>query len=127
MNEEDPLETRRNTDWALCCLCQVNSKELRSPHTKVCWQGAYRTLEDDLTHFDTEKVPLPLGLNLKCLDDGSGIASTLLKNKAAYHNGCRSLIRPLIVKRELQKRYKDNEDKEAPVSPKKTIKFQCHS
>ena len=29
-----------------------------------------------------------LGVNLQCLDDGSVIASTVLKNEAKYHNGC---------------------------------------
>ena len=38
-------------------------------------------------------VPLPLGVNLQCLNDGSGIANTLLTNNASYHNGCRGRFR----------------------------------
>ena len=50
---------------------------------------AIQTLEDDLFCFVLNDFPLPLGANLERLDDGSGIANTLLKREAKYHNGCR--------------------------------------
>ena len=44
-------------------------------------------------------VPLPFGVNLQCLNNGSGIANTLLTNNASYHNGCQGRFRSHIVQR----------------------------
>ena len=106
MNVDNPLVTRTESDWALCCLCQVDSskKDLRCPFNKEYLHKAYETLADDLKNFVENYVPLPLGVTLECVDDGSGIANTLLKNKAKYHNRCRSLFRSYMVERELHKR-----------------------
>ena len=115
-----PFLRRLRTDWELCCLCQEESRrDLRCPYNKECHHKAYGTLENDLKNFVANDVPLPLGVNLECLDDGSGIAQTLLKNKAKYHNGCRSLFRCNMMERELNKR-KQEDNKETIVSPKKT-------
>ena len=125
MNVGNPLVTRTDTDWTLCCLCQDHSdkKDLRCPFNKECHHKAYETLADDLKNFVTNDVLLPLGVNLECLDDGSGVASTLLKNKAKYHNRCRSLFRSYMVERELRKREKTESEEE--TSPKKTRLSLC--
>ena len=110
MSEEHPFDhpavTRKDTDWTMCCLCQEtsNSKDMRSPYKKECYHKAYNTLENDFKMFVVNAVPLPLGVTLACLDDGSGIANTLLKNNAKYHNGCRGHFRSHIVQRALGKR-----------------------
>ena len=124
MSAENPSITRQRTDWELCCLCQeVSSKDLRCPYNKKCHHKAYATLENDLKNFVENDVPLPLGVNLEIFDDGSGIANTLLKNKAKYHNGCRSLFRGYMIERVLSKR-KQQDNEETIVSPKKnTFKF----
>lgn len=122
---DQPLVARKDTDWSLCCLCQLqdksNTKDLRYPYKKDCYHTAYQTLEDDLNKFVKNVVPLPLGVNLECLDDGSGIANTLLNNKATYHHGCRGSFRSHIVKRALDKRTREESDnEEASFSPIKT-------
>ena len=88
---------------------------------KECHHDAYKTLESDLNNFVQNDIPLCLGVNLQCLDDGSGIASTLLKNQAKYHNGCRSHFCPLVVQCELDRRTREIlDEEEETVSPKKT-------
>lgn len=117
---DDPLASGRTFDWALCCLCQAKSrKDLRQPYKKECHHPAYDALENDIKTFTENSIPLPLGLSLADLDDGTGIASTLLNNQAKYHNACRSRFRPLMVQRELEKRTRDSDEKATP-SPKKT-------
>lgn len=60
---DHPFVTRKDTDWALCCLCQDKSnKDLRCPYKKECYHNAYQTLEDDLKYFVENDVPLPLGV-----------------------------------------------------------------
>ena len=76
MSEGNPLittETGALRDWTLCCLCQERTKkDLRCPFKKDCHHKAYQSLEDDLRSFVENDAPLPLGLNLKDVDDGSG-------------------------------------------------------
>ena len=47
-----------------------------------------------------------LGVNLQCLNDGSGIANTLLTNNASYHNRCWGRFRSHIEQRAKAKRTK---------------------
>ena len=76
---ERPLVTRKDTDWEWCCLCQNKSKiYLRCPYKKECYHEAYQALEDDMNNFFEHDVPLSLGMNLQCLNDGSGIPNTLI-------------------------------------------------
>jgi len=56
---------------------------------------------------------------LQCLDDGSGIASTMLKNEAKYHNGCRGHFHSHSLQRAVEKCAREHLDGEA-FSPKKT-------
>ena len=64
------------------------TKDLRCPYKQERYHNSYQTLEDELNRFVENDIPLPLGVNLECLNDGSGIPKTLLKNQAKYHNGC---------------------------------------
>ncbi len=117
--EEDPFHTRKSTDWKICCLCQeCTSADLRHPYRRKQDHIGYQGLEKDLNTFVEHNLPLPLALTLECLNDGSGIATTLLMNEAKYHNGCRSLFRMYMAERELDKRQRC--DEEPVVSPKKT-------
>ena len=123
MSDIDPFEYPKwkEIDWTLCCLCQKKSAtELRCPYKKVCYHNAYQTLEDDLKNFVENDVPLLFGVNLECINDGSGIANTLLKNEAKYHHGCRGCFRSHIVQRALDKRAREESDSEDIFSPKKT-------
>jgi len=131
MDDEDPFEipcnTRQDTDWALCCLCQEKAgKDLRHPYKKKCYHAAYQTLEDKLKAFVDNGIHLPLGVNLQCLDDGSGIASTMLKNEAKYHNGCREHLRSHNLQRAVVKRSRKDSD-DVAFSPKKLVLVLVHS
>ena len=119
---ERPLVLREDTDRALCCLCQNKSKkDLRCPYKKECYHEAYQALEDDMNNCIEHNVPLSLVVNLQCLNDGSGIANTLLTNNASYHNGYRGRFRSHIVQRAIAKRTKEGSgSEEGSFSPKKT-------
>ena len=100
-------------------MLYVSSKDLRCPYNKKCHHKAYATLENYLENFVENDVPLPLGMSLEILDDGSVIANTLLKNKAKYHIGYRSLFHGYMMERVLSKR-KQQDNEETIASPKKT-------
>ena len=83
MSSQNPFITRTATDWRLCCLCQKQSRDqLQKPYTQARWHSVYEGLETDLRNFAANDIPFPPGLHLGCLDDGSGISNTLLKNNA---------------------------------------------
>ena len=93
---------------------------MRCPYKKECYHETYQALEDDMNNCIEYDVPLPLGVNLQCLNDGSGIANTLLTDNASYHNGCRGRFRSHIVQRAIAKKTNEGSDsEEGSFSPKK--------
>ena len=95
MTDSTVLSLSKVTDWQKCCLCQtVKGEELKSPPSR------YEVTEDrDGYAMIARNVPLfkeinqlPIILDPKRLDDGDGIAETLRKNKAVYHQSCRLLF-----------------------------------
>ena len=83
------------TDWQKCCLCQTEKgKELISPPSR------YEVREDrDGYAMIARNVPLfkdinqlPIVLDPRRLDEGDGIAETLRKNDAKYHQSCRLMF-----------------------------------
>ena len=76
------------TDYDMCSLCQKNTCEKLQCPAK--WQGVgYKSLADDICEF--EKLgKIPMKLDISRLNDGSGIESTLRKNKASWHKSCRA-------------------------------------
>lgn len=82
------IHSKSLKERSLCCPCQEQSNnDLRCPYKKECYHSVYHTLENDLKRFVDKNIPLPLGMNMECVDDGSGVVRTLLKNEAKYHNG----------------------------------------
>jgi hypothetical protein len=114
--------------WTRCCFCQtiLTSLELRHPYKENRHHHAYDSIEDDVNNFIFNSLPLPCNVKPADLNDGSGIANTLLRNQARYHKHCRQKIYFRNVdqqakqerKRELEPREKENEI--PSVSPKKT-------
>ena len=104
----DPFETRSGTNYELCWICQDKnedklsnpSKSYHSSHAR----SAYATLESHVMNFINNDVPLPKGLKIQYINDGSGISSTLMKNEAKQHAKCRALLLPEKVERQLRKR-----------------------
>ena len=100
-------------DWNLCLLCQDdNEEQLQCPaDSKRSNIGAgYVTLSENLIKFN-EIGCLPKSVNLNALDDGTGIANTLVQNHAKYHKSCYLRYNSTMLKR-VQKQQLDEEDKQ---------------
>ena len=70
MSDENTLSKRRGIDWEWCGLCQQKSnKDLQCPYKMEL--KAFQTLEKDLISFAEASIPLPLGVTLERLNDGS--------------------------------------------------------
>jgi hypothetical protein len=96
MSEILELEAfNKRINWKRCCLCQEEKKdsELRHPYKSTNHHHGYWTVENDIKAFIDKKIDLPVGINPESLNDGSGIAATLLQNEARYHHSCRTLLR----------------------------------
>ena len=70
------------TDFIKCCFCQGKERhdDIRHPYAKAQHHSSYQRIEEDVLRWSTNAVPLPYNLDPKRLDDGSGIANTLLRN-----------------------------------------------
>jgi hypothetical protein len=84
MMNHDSLHSTTLMNWGLCCFCQETRKgdELRHPHKTEAGHNAYQSIEKDLNSFIVNQLELPLGLNPCRINNGTGIANTLLQNKA---------------------------------------------
>ena len=119
MADENPFLSR-TTDYKICWLCQIGShrdKGIRKPYVRPQDHGSYQDIEDDIALLQSKNVPLPYGLNFDSINDGSGIANTLLNNKAIFHHNCRDGLKKLR-KRSTEELAEDEVD----LSPKKTRK-----
>lgn len=119
---------QRETDWSKCCLCQKSKKEdLRCPanYKRLDYTSSYITLADNLIGFqDIHSVPLHI--NLARLDDGTGIANTLVTNSARYHKSCYTACNSRMLdragdqrQRKISNQLEGNQASGEP-SPKKT-------
>ena len=79
-------------------MCQGgNTKNLKDPNRSLNLGHAlstYQTAEKNVLNFTDNNILLPHGLKVQHIDDGSGIANTLMKNKAVHHDKCRVLLLP---------------------------------
>lgn len=108
----------RATDWSKCCLCQLNNKDTTSPATNG-YPEAYRTLVRNLVAIDTiHELPFPL--DIRHLDNGSAIESTLLDNKAVLRKQCRKKFDDEKVQWAQKKAKVKDDSPEVLPSPRKT-------
>ena len=94
----------RSVDWSKCVFCQENTSEKREcpANSKQSNRGAgYITLQKDLESFYEAGE---LQLDLAKLDEGEGIAETLLKHNASWHKSCRVKYNATKLKRLERKR-----------------------
>ena len=121
---EDVFQVRKVTDYRKCFFCQDASKtNLRYPFKRKQDHGIYETLKKEITELFGNGVVLPWGLNLTCIDDGSGIAKTLLASNAIHHAKCRLRIRELLKpfrEKTEEENKKDDNDEVDQCSPAKT-------
>ena len=83
-----PAEERK-TDWSKCFLCQVDTSEsLILPEKKKTQKGSgLTTLANNIPQFHMiNEMPIPI--DIRRIDEGDGIESTLISHNARYHGSC---------------------------------------
>ena len=117
----------RTINWELCVFCQGKTNEnLQCPaNSKREDIGArYKSAEASIREFKRLGIS-PFKVDFDQLDDGSGIANSLLKHKAVWHKSCRNKINSTELKR-AEKRKQKEETPEA-ASPVKTRRLSSSS
>ena len=77
------------------CVKVMIKKTLKDPNCSSKAGHAlstYQTVEKNVLYFIDNNILLPHGLQVQHVHDGSGIANTLMKNKAVHHDRCRQLL-----------------------------------
>ncbi|KAF5278272.1 hypothetical protein FQR65_LT15706 [Abscondita terminalis] len=88
----DSLSACACLDWKICCLCQQNNNKTvicpaKNPIEQLREKG-YETLAANLEQIHQFTYKLPSGFAIDALDNGTGIAATLIKEKALWHKDC---------------------------------------
>ena len=84
--------TPAKTDWSVCLLCQEATPELlqcpvqSKRHDVVLGQG-YSSLAKNIRRFN-ELQEMPMPIDLRRLDAGSGMEATVLEHQAKWHPSC---------------------------------------
>ncbi|KAF5286281.1 hypothetical protein FQR65_LT12721 [Abscondita terminalis] len=139
--------------WKICCLCQQNNNKpvicpAKNPIKKLREKG-YETLAANLEQIRQFTYKLPSGFAIDALDNGTGIAATLIKEKTLWHKACslkytnskrlQSLIESLetpLVSTSVEVEVVDEKETckrtftrstTVAVDPKKNICFICRS
>ena len=115
LNEAIPL---RDTDWSLCCLCQTSGGNTTCPATNG-YPESYNTIANNVIALDKINQ-LPFPIDIRRLDNGSGIAASLLENKAIIHKACRIKTDDERVRRAQTRAAKTDNSNEVTSSPTKT-------
>ena len=127
IDPQQPGPSKVKTDWNKCCICQkVTNEVLQCPtrakrHDIKVGQG-YSTLSSNIMRF-SELGELPVFLELERLDEGSGIETTLINNKAVWHKLCYNNFNTTKLQR-AEKRViaSDSEQENGPAK-----KYRCRS
>lgn len=78
------------TNWDICCLCQEKSKEKLRYVSNIRSDQIHHLneLAENIEHFHRLGA-LPIPMNPKRLDNGTGIVNTFFDNNACYHLSCK--------------------------------------
>ena len=119
MTEQDECSS---VDWTECILCQETTSELlqcpgNSRRLDIECGTGYHTLASNILQF-SEIRSLPIPINVEKLDEGGGIAETLMQQKTKFHKSCRNKFSNMKLKR-ADKR-KRQEEPESPQRSKFT-------
>ncbi|CAC5423156.1 unnamed protein product [Mytilus coruscus] len=98
------------TDWSKCCLCQEDTVE-----TLKLTADGYKMLATNIPKFH-EMNSLPIPLDVRRFNNGSGIESTLTTNEAKCHPTCRIKFNNTKLKRAEQRYESTKSIKKAPPS-----------
>ena len=105
------------TVWTLCALCQKSSSEpLRDPSQckNVNQSRGYDTLAEHIQELHSIGA-LPIDMNLSCLDDCQGIASTLSQHNTKWHKTYHMKFSQEKVERAHKKIAKVGDTKTSPL------------
>ena len=91
-NLSKETDTPTKTDWSICFLCQETTPELlqcpaqSKRHDVILGQG-YSSLAKNIRCFNKlQEMPIPI--DLRRLEAGSGIEATMLEHQAKWHPSC---------------------------------------
>ena len=107
----DSPDEEKDTDWSKCFICQVDKDEtLMSPrNTSDESKSGYTLLVRNIHEFRSiNEMPIPI--DIRRIDNGHGIESTLIANKAKYHHACRLLFSNSRLKRARKRKLTETED-----------------
>ena len=120
--------TSAKTDWSICLLCQEATPELlqcpaqSKRHDVVLGQG-YSSLAKNIRRFN-ELQEMPMPIDLRRLDAGSGMEATMLEHQAKWHPSCNRKFNTTKLQR-AEKRHATN-DAGSPVRKKFTRQSTQH-
>ena len=108
------LNIKAPMNWLKCCICQTDGNSpLSNPQANPVLhkrQESYQNLATNLEKCRESNI-LPMQVDIRSLDDGSGIAATLEKNRAKWHDNCkRQFCSSKIKKRQSSQNDKENVD-----------------
>ena len=109
------------TNWKLCVICQEEKAEPLTCPSKSRRKdvgSGYRSLSENLKEFyDLGQLPI----QLERLDEGQGIETTMVANKALYHHSCRLKYNNTKLKRAEKRALKrEREDLEVIATCKRS-------
>lgn len=104
-----------NFNWNLCIFCQnyERAKKLVHPSKSTHDGNGFETLSVDIEYAISKGVD---GKYFSYLNDGSGIAETLLKNDAAYHRPCRNMYYKSKIDRSPNDHPNKRKTEESPIT-----------
>ena len=84
--------TPAKTDWSICFLCQEATPELlqcpaQSKRHDVALGQGYSSLAKNIRRFN-ELQEMPMPIDLRRLDAGSGMEANMLEHRAKWHPSC---------------------------------------
>ena len=129
MAEQEP-DVSTCIDWSKCVLCQEATTEaLQSPNNSTRSDidpgAGYHTLANNILRFN-EINSLPDTIDITKLDDGNGIASTLMKWSAQWHKTCYNKFNTLRFQRAVKEKAMTNPAAPCPLSLHETTQVPDH-
>lgn len=111
------------TDWIKCDICQQNSLEsLQCPadskRSDISTGLGYSTFAANVIRFHALQQ-LPTHIDLNRLDDGNGIAATLLQHTAKWHISCHMKFNSTKLQRAEKRQASLDDNEPGPSTSKK--------
>jgi hypothetical protein len=121
-----------DTDWFKCCLCQGDTIE-----SLISSAEGYQMLAKHIP-LCNEVNALPIPMDIRRFDDGTGIDATLIGNNAKYHNSCRiqfNNTKPLRVQKRVKSQVTSTSLEESPkffrgsmnLPESSTSRYKCYT